>query len=100
LVEHYWHSQWNSQYVAVKFDAKETADMKWRVTTRGENITTFLRKCGGCEQYASIIECISSIFQFFLDWNNHNGKGIGIHFCDPNQGFFRTTGCTPLLWNN
>jgi hypothetical protein len=65
-VEHYWHSQWNSQYIAVKFDTKETADMKWWVIT-GKNIASFVSKFPSCQEYASIIKDIAGIIEFLLD---------------------------------
>jgi hypothetical protein len=97
--ESYWHSQWNSQYIAVKFNAKETEDLKWWITT-GKKIATFASLFPPVSRYAVIIARVGGLLEFILDWNNHNGKGFGIHFCDPNQGFFRTAGRTPFLWSN
>jgi hypothetical protein len=98
-VEKYWHPQWSAQYVAVKFDANETAEMK-RWVEAGTKIAQIMKRFPPAAPYAEAIADIGDIVKFLLDWNNHNGQGIGIHFCDPDQDFWRKVGRTPFLWSN
>jgi hypothetical protein len=98
-VETYWHPQWNSQYIAVKFDAGETAEIKKWVSI-GTDLATIMKTFPPASHYAEIIAAIGGVVQFLLDWNDHNGKGIGIHFCDPRQSWERQACRAPFLWSN